>query len=141
MDIAITLPRQLWHEIESGRKIVECRKSTPTHIKMGKTRCWVIMKGTPLVLGYFIIESVTPRLRVHDVVKNHLKDICVSKEWLEIYAQECKYLSLWHIGKVRRLPKMLNAKLVLGIEHNPQSFVYCNCKIEYFNKENGTCNW
>lgn len=98
------------------------------------------MRGTPLVLGFFIIESVTPRLRVHDIVKNHLKDICVSKEWLEIYAQERKYLSLWHIGKVRRLPKLLNAKLVLGIEHNPQSFVYCNCKIKYFNNEDGTYN-
>lgn len=98
------------------------------------------MKGTPLVLGYFVIESVTPKLRVHDVIKNHLKDICVSKEWLEIYARERRYLSLWHIGKIRRLPILVNAKLVLKIEHNPQSFVYCNCKVEYLNKENGACS-
>lgn len=59
MDIAITLPKDLWLKIVSGEKKVEMRKwDLPKHFDLKLDSIYVVIKGTRKVVGRFKVEDV-----------------------------------------------------------------------------------
>ena len=126
MDIAITLPKHLWKAICSGDKIYECRKRLPRNFMRVYDKCWVILKGTNDVAGYFYIDHFFYCINVEDIEKNFLDRLCVDKTWFERYAKRYDVLHLWKIGRpVYELTASHNRDEFLDIPANPQSYVYC----------------
>ncbi len=122
--VIITLPFHLWEEIVAGRKLFELRKSIP-RIHPFSGRVYVVIKGTSIVPGYFTLSGI-----VGSDDTDYLWDYCagrlgISKEWYQHYASTMRHcLYAWEIDSVYEYNWQVNVMVDLGIERNPQSFVY-----------------
>jgi hypothetical protein len=131
MNIAITLPKNLWDKICSGEKLYECRKQIPRNFLPGCDSVWVILKGTNKVVGFFKIDTFLTDVPVKEVAESYLDEICVEKTWLEQYAKQDDVLQLWRIQPVVYLAAIQqDREKFLGLSFNPQGYAYCQPVIE-----------
>ena len=125
MDIAITLPQDLWKKIVSGEKSIELRKNFPKEFDVNTDRVYVILKGTKLIVGYW---------KVIHFEAFHAESICdfgpildkisVPRQWILNYVGNSSKVYLWHIGDVVQFGKPINREYYWKMQSNPQSFVY-----------------
>ncbi len=131
MDIAITLPQDLWDKICSGKKQFECRKRVPRNFMPAYDNVWVVIKGTNKVAGFFKIDTFLTCVEVSEVAEKYLDRICTDKSWLEQYARHEDVLQLWKIQSVVYLLAIpQDREEFLGHISNPQGYAYCRPKIE-----------
>lgn len=126
MDIAITLPKNLWDKFCSGEKEYECRKRIPRNFMKSHDRVWVILKGTDKVLGFFNIEAFLTCIDLQEITNNYLNNICVDRAWFDRYAEHEDVLNLWQISTiVFELAFPQDRENFLGLTNNPQCYDYC----------------
>ena len=129
MDIAITLPKDLWKKIVSGEKIYELRKSFPRKLKLKTGKVYVVLKGTKKVAGYFNVTSFCKVSAYEACLMN--KGIGVHPAWIAGYLgigmhldEEKTSAYLWNIGDTTELLQTVRANVNLHLKSNPQSFCY-----------------
>ena len=125
MDIVITLPKNLWQAICSGKKEYECRKRIPRNFMRACDKCWVVLKGTTDVVGWFTISEFLTCVDVEEIAKDYLDKLCIDREWFDAYAKHDDVLSLWKIGEVFELTYSQDRYQMLNVTSNPQSYAYC----------------
>lgn len=125
MDIAITLPNSLWDKIVSGKKTIELRKNFPKFFDVDVDKVFVILKGTPQIVGFFYVRSFewTYAKGLLDD-KSILLKISVPRQWIANYIGDIHVVYLWHIREVYTFPRPLDRSIVWNMYTNPQSFVY-----------------
>lgn len=123
-DIVITLPEKLWYLICTGRKKIELRKSIPVEFDKDFSRCWVIRKGSSQILGYFYIESFSEDQEYMKRIDVIAKAAAVSVQFVRSYYQGYRKACIWNIGPVYHSDRQYERFVMLGLKHNPQSFVY-----------------
>lgn len=125
MDIAITLPCTLWDKIISGEKTVELRKNFPKDFDVHTDKVFVLLKGTPQIVGFFFVSSFewvyAKSLLGYESI---LPKISVPKQWIINYIGDSYAVYLWHIREVYTFPRPLDRSIVWNMYTNPQSFVY-----------------
>ncbi len=122
--VIITLPIQLWEEIVAGRKLFELRKSIP-RIYPFSGRVYVVIKGSNIVPGYFTLSGIVGSNDTKYLWCYCEGNLGFCKDWFQRYQStkgQCLYA--WEIDSVYEYNWPLNIKADLGIEYNPQSFVY-----------------
>lgn len=123
MDIAITLPKNLWEKVVSGEKAYELRRDFPRKLRIGADKVYVILKGTTKVVGYFKVMKAF-QVRIHDAVM-HSRLIGVEPEWIARYLDYGnKSGYLWLIGDVTVFSPHEKSIVNLHLKSNPQSFCY-----------------
>lgn len=133
-NIIITLPKNLWDKIVLGEKRVELRKIIPLYFDNTYSRCYVVIKGTSNVVGYFAIGSFGAYNTQNLDIEKLSKMLCVPKSWVETYIQKTNQIVFWYIKHVFLFyPKIKLSNF--GLEHNPQSYVYTDWSI------NGVLIW
>lgn len=127
MDIAITLPQDLWKKIVSGEKSIELRKNFPKDFDVTTDRVYVIWKGTTLIAGYFVVSSFE-YLYAESILdfERFLAEISVPIPWIVNYCGFSSVVYLWHIRYVNPFVNLVDRRSVWNIKTNPQSFVYVN---------------
>lgn len=125
MDIAITLPVNLWNKIASGEKTIELRKNFPKDFDVFTDKVHVILKGTRMIPGYFCISSFerfyAESISDFDPI---LSKISVPKQWIINYVGYSSAVYLWHIKNVHSYNEMQDRSCLGSMKSNPQSFVY-----------------
>lgn len=125
MDIAITLPKSLWDKIVSGEKKIELRKNRPSSYHIIRDRVYVVIKGSNIVVGYFIIaDFVATSPACLMTSPNWLKQIAVSQDWISHYIEGATLVWLWYIGNVFQFKEPLSRPFTMKLKNNPQSYVY-----------------
>lgn len=123
MDIAITLPKELWEKVVSGEKAYELRRDFPRKLRIGTDRVYVILKGTAKVVGYFKVTAAH-KVQIHDAVMRS-RQIGVEPEWIARYLNYGnKSGHLWNIGDVTVFSPHELSLVDLHLKSNPQSFCY-----------------
>ena len=122
-NIAITLPQKLWDKVVAGEKVVELRKRFPRRFDSELSRCYVVGKGTSMVLGALSLsfEQVENTDENRRLVQ---KGAGVPLAWIERYYAGHLYMHLWyiiHFGDFRDWDVDIS---VLGLARVPESFVY-----------------
>ena len=126
MDIVITLPKNLWAAICSGEKEFECRKRIPRNFMRAYDKCWVILKGTTDVVGWFTIDEFLTCVDVEEIASHYLDKLCIDRAWFNEYAKHDDVLSLWKINRnVYELTYPQDRYQFLNVLNNPQSYAYC----------------
>ena len=125
MDIAITLPLDLWKKIVSGEKSIELRKNFPKEFNVKTNRVYVILKGTTRIAGYFMVSSFEAFYAesINDLYPI-LNKIAVPKQWIIGYIGYSSMVYFWHIRSVVVYPKYIDRIYYWKMQTNPQSFVY-----------------
>ena len=125
MDIAITLPLDLWKKIVAGEKTIELRKNFPKEFDVKTDRVYVILKGTTRIAGYFMVSSFEAFYAesINDLYPI-LTKIAVPKQWVIRYIGYASMVYFWHIRSVVVYPKHVDRKYYWKMQTNPQSFVY-----------------
>lgn len=125
MDIAITLPKSLWDKIVSGKKTIELRKNFPKSFDVDVDKVYVILKGTPWIVGFFYVRSFEwfYARSVRDF-EQILAQISVPRQWIVNYVGYSSAVYLWHIRYVHAFTNALDRDVVWNMYSNPQSFVY-----------------
>lgn len=123
-DIAITLSEKLWYFICSGRKKIELRKSIPVEFDKDINKCWVIKKGSSMVMGFFFIESFREDKEYMKRIVDVAIAAAVSEQFVKSYYQGYQKAYIWKIGWVCQSIGKYDRFEVLGLKYNPQSFVY-----------------
>lgn len=123
-NIVITLQKSFWQSIESGNKTVELRKSFPLRFQHNEDKCFVVLKGTNIVVGYFIITSYTSLPKERHNVEMVARLACVPVEWVEKYYSNSEHINCWNIGKVVKFNQVRALDDFLIVAKNPQSYVY-----------------
>ena len=124
MNIAITLPANLCMEILEGKKLVEIRKSFPKKFNCLTDKVYVIMKNSHRVIMTMKLERFIKYVSVTDLWHNYCYQVRVQFKWLEKYAGNADCLYAWEIGLVSPCQTYVDARELLGVYHNPQSFIY-----------------
>lgn len=124
MDIAITLPANLCVELLAGKKLVEIRKTYPKHFNCLTDKVYVIMKQSHRVVMTFTVHRFVKHKSVTDLWHEYCYQVRVPFKWLEKYAGNADCLYAWEIGLVSPFSTNVDARTLLGIHHNPQSFIY-----------------
>lgn len=124
MNILITLPKDLIESIISGKKKFEMRKSLPKYMNIGEDGFFVVEKGTDEVRCWCRVDEIRETWINFFSSKWYAEQICVSEEFIEIYARG-KKVYLWKIGKVIIFEKDSLIRDSLMIDKNPQQFAYC----------------
>lgn len=123
MDIAITLPKELWEKVVSGEKAYELRRNFPSNFTIGADKVYVIQKGTAKVVGYFKVMAAH-KVQIHDAVM-HSRQIGVEPEWIARYLDYGnKSGRLWNIGDATVFSPHELSLVDLHLKSNPQSFCY-----------------
>lgn len=125
MDIAITLPQDLWKKIVSGEKTIELRKNFPKEFDVKTDRVYVIWKGTTLIAGYFMVGSFEALFAesISDF-DNILSKISVPRQWIIRYVGYSSMVYLWHVRDVVQFGNPIDRRYYWMMQTNPQSFVY-----------------
>lgn len=123
-DIVITLPERLWYLICTGRKKLELRKSIPVEFDLDFSRCWVVLKGTSYVAGYFYLDSFREDYEYIQQIDVIAKAAAVSVQFVRSYYQGSEKACIWNIGPVCQFSRLYDRFYLFGMKHNPQSFVY-----------------
>lgn len=128
-NIVITLPEGLWNSIKRGKKTIELRKSIPVKFDNNYSKCYVILKGTRNVVGYFYINLFHKILKNSSVIKYLPKLACITEDWILKYYQNKDYVTCWHIGKVYEFEWVEYAEELIESKPNPQAYYYTNINI------------
>ena len=125
MDIAITLPLDLWKKIVAGEKSIELRKSFPKVFNVKTDRVYVIIRGTRHITGYFMVSSFEAFYAesINDLYPI-LTKIAVPKQWIIGYIGYSSMVYFWHIRAVIEFAKPIDREYYWKMHTNPQSFVY-----------------
>ena len=125
MNIAITLPKNLWDKIVSGKKTIELRKHFPQSFNKNNDYVFVILKGTNKVVGALKIEDFEPEINSFVLADKHIiKAICVDIDWIYQYIRHSTVVFLWKIHRTIVFSPARKREEDLGLSKNPQSFVY-----------------
>lgn len=129
-NILITLPKDLWDSIKRGKKTIELRKSIPVKFDNCYSKCYVVLKGTRYVVGYFYIDTFhkIPKTDYH--IKNISKLACISEDWILKYYQNQDCITCWHIGQVYDFEWLEYASKLIGSKPNPQAYYYTDFNIK-----------
>lgn len=122
--IIITLPAYLWEKIVKKEKRIELRSNFPRSFSFENSKCYVVIKGTPALVGYFKITEISDYNPDGYIPKSFADYLGVTLKWLVSYCRNKKKLYLWHIGEVHEFPEPIDARQTFGISTNPQSFIY-----------------
>lgn len=125
----ITLPKFLWESIVKGEKRYEIRKNLPQFFSTNDSKCYVVIKGTDIVAGYFSISCFYSQIYKKEDCSQIAKVACVPDEWISKYLKESKRFWAWHIAEVCVFKEQISAKRVFSIKSNPQSYVYTDVSI------------
>ena len=127
MDIAITLPLDLWKKIVSGEKSIELRKNFPKEFNVKTDRVYVILKGTTRIAGYFMVSSFEAFYAesINDLYPILYK-IAVPKQWIIGYIGYSSMVYFWHIRYVNPFVNLVDRRSVWHLKTNPQSYFYIN---------------
>lgn len=120
MDIAITLPKDLWLKIVSGDKKVEMRTwDLPKHFDMKLDSIYVVIKGTRKVVGRFKVEGVK-RYCTPWVAWDKLGDgLGVSYQWFIKYWGTHFMMIFFMIGNCR----VLSCRENIEVSFAPQKYI------------------
>lgn len=125
-NVIITLPRVLWWAIEKGPKMYEIRKRKP-QVEIGKTKIYVVGKGTTKILGYFTLDSFIQSNDPYLLYKQVGKKIWVDWQWYNKYVQDHKgSIYAWKIREVYKCEDTVDLEEYFGVKKNPQSYIYTN---------------
>lgn len=124
MNVIITLPVELIAEILEGRKTIEIRKRIPQRFNLDCDIVYVCEKGTHKVPIMFSIHHFDLYGQWDDNDKRIADQASIPVQWLNDYKKSCEYISLWRIACVCKIKDEDSAWENLGIEKNPQSFIY-----------------
>lgn len=125
MDIAITLPLELWKKVVAGEKSIELRKNFPKDFNVKTDRVYVILKGTRHIGGYFMVSSFEAFYAESiDDLYPVLYKIAVPKQWIIGYIGYASMVYFWHIRAVIEFAKPIDRLDYWRMKNNPQSFVY-----------------
>lgn len=128
-NIIITLPHELWRKILSGDKTFELRTKCPLNFTLNKSKCYVVIKGSHLIVGWFSISTFIQDRTEHLNLSYLSCILCVPPQWIFDYVKKHEIVWFWHIGKVFRLEKPANATDIFHLKANPQSFIYTDIDI------------
>ena len=125
MDIAITLPLDLWKKIVSGEKSIELRKNFPKEFNVKTDRVYVILKGTRHIAGYFMVSSFE-YIYAESILdfKRFRAEISVPITWIVNYVGFGSVVYLWHIRDVNEFAVPIDREYYWKMQTNPQSFIY-----------------
>lgn len=123
-NVIITLPRVLWWAIEKGQKMYEIRKRIP-NLVLGKTKIFVVGKGTTKILGYFTLDGFLMSNDPYFLYKQIGKKIWVDFQWYDKYVQNHKgKIYAWKIREVYKCEDTVDLEEYFGVNKNPQSYIY-----------------
>lgn len=124
MNIVITLPHTSWVNIASGKKCVEIRKIIPRNFVKRHDRCYVVIKDTDILAGYFTIDGFTKFESKFYPTKVLANAAAIPISWLKQYIANTTHFYGWFIGRVVEYKSWQIATDVLHIKHNPQAYTY-----------------
>lgn len=120
MDIAITMPKDLWLKIVSGDKSVEMRKwGLPKHFNLTLDRIYVVLKGTQKIVGNFQVVYVESRIRKNSSWSDFGKYLGVPYDWFSKYWGNSCVMYFFVIGDCTILDRHVN----MGVSHAPQKYI------------------
>lgn len=120
MDIAITLPKDLWSKIVSGEKKAEMRKwDLPKHFNLKKDSIYVVLKGTRKVVGRFKVEDVDMFFLKECAWNKYGDGLGVSHEWFSKYWGDAFVMYFFVIGNCR----VFDHRKVVEVTHAPQKYI------------------
>lgn len=125
MNVVITLPRPLTIAIIEGTKTFEMRKCSPKHMKVGVDGFFVVEKGTKIIDCWCRVDEIQTVSGLFSLTKETCKMLAVSKEYVDTYRSNAKFIYLWRIGKVKRFEDDAVTLEDLVVDRAPQSFAYC----------------
>lgn len=125
MNILITLPRNLIIAIIEGTKTFEMRKCLPKHMKVGEDGFFVIEKGTKKIRCWCRVDEIQTFNNFSPITNETCKMLAVSREYVDTYRSNAKFIYLWRIGKVKRFEDDFVTLEDLVVDRAPQSFAYC----------------
>lgn len=129
-NIVITLPKDLWDSIKRGKKTIELRKSIPVKFDSCYSKCYVILKGTRYVVGYFYIDSFYKIHKDSYLMKNLSELACITEDWVRKYYQNKDCITCWLIDKVYEFEWIEYASKLIGSKPNPQAYYYTDYNIK-----------
>ena len=124
MNIIITLPHYLWAHICIGTKKIELRKKIPLNFQTNESKCFVVLKGTHRIIGWFTISQFTKMPTPKPCTPDFAKALCVPRNWVDEYLKKSDYCYCWHIKDVYAYKQRVDIKENFEIHSNPQSYVY-----------------
>lgn len=120
MDIAITLPKDLWSKIVSGEKKVEMRKwDLPKHFDLKKDSIYVVLKGTRKVVGRFKVEDVKMYFTQWAAWRRFGDGLGISYKWFTQYWGNSFVMYFFVIGNCRVMSCHENKEVVYA----PQKYI------------------
>ena len=125
MNIVITLPKNLIDAILEGKKILELRKSMPRLLRKGEDGFFVVEKGTKCIRCWCRVDEIHIVSGLFSLTKETCEMLAVSKEYVDTYRSNAKFIYLWRIGKVKRFEDGAVTLEDLVVDRAPQSFAYC----------------
>lgn len=128
-NIVITLPRHLMDAILSGKKLYEVRKRAPKDIIPGRTKVYMVEKGTYLVHGYFVLGGFLTIVDAGAAWYHYGPKLAISKEWFIDYAAGADELKFWIVQDVRRFSDPYFIDVDFRISRNPQCYVYTDINL------------
>lgn len=131
-NIVITLPKDLWNSIKRGEKKIVLRKSIPVKFDNYYSKCYVILKGTRNVVGYFYIDTFHKIQKNSNLIKNLSGLACITEDWILKYYQNRDCITCWHIGKVYDFEWLEYASKLIGSKPNPQAYYYTDINIQSY---------
>ena len=124
MNIVITLSLPLIQAIIEGRKTYEMRKAIPKHLRVGEDGFFVVEKGSKRIHCWCRVDEIQHVSGLFSLTEDTCKMLAVSKEYVDTYRSNAKYIYLWRIGKVTRFEDGAVTLEDLVVDRAPQSFAY-----------------
>lgn len=125
MNVVITLPKNLIDAILDGKKLLELRKSMPRLLRKGEDGFFVVEKGTKCIRCWCRVDEIQIVSGLFSLTKETCEMLAVSKEYVDTYRSNAKFIYLWRIGKVKRFEDGAVTLEDLVVDRAPQSFAYC----------------
>lgn len=120
MNIAITLPQDLWSKIVSGEKKVEMRKwDLPRHFDLKLDSIYVVIKGTRKIVGRFKVEDVQMSFLRFAAWRRFGDGLGVSYQWFTQYWGNSYVMFFFVIGNCR----VLSCFGTIEVPHAPQKYI------------------
>lgn len=124
MNILITLPQELWLKIVKGEKTLELRKNIPRKFDNYNSRCYVVLKGTDLVVGWFHISRFIRFPATEHYFNLCSPCACVNSKWISEYYKGKEFMVLWRIQQVRCWNIPVKRSFFVNTSTNPQCYCY-----------------
>ena len=125
MNVVITLPKNLIDAILEGKKLFELRKSMPRLLRKGEDGFFVVEKGTKCIRCWCRVDEIQIVSGLFSLTKETCEMLAVSKEYVDTYRSNARFIYLWRIGKVKRFEDGAVTLEDLVVNRTPQSFAYC----------------